>query len=142
MSVSPVPNGTSSTGCRTVIKLPTEPQLDGVLEEDRPTVRNIIYVMHSFKMCKSWSVLPKNHGYEVVGMVDSSTSPEIELRDMDLLKRADPLRVSTVSARMICGPPVTFSIVVFLLRKSEPVILDEQEVVCIQRKRKFWNWGS
>ena len=127
---------------RAVIKLPTEPQLDGVLEEDRSTVRNIIYVMHSFKMCKSWSVLPKDHGYEVVGMVDSNSSPEIELRDMELLKRADPLRVSTVSARMIGGPPVTFSIVVFVLRKSEPVVLEEQDVVCIQRKRKFWNWGT
>jgi hypothetical protein len=141
MSGSPIHAG-ANVSSRAVIKLPTEPQLDGVLEEDRSTVRNIIYVMHSFKMCKSWSVLPKDHGYEVVGMVDSNSSPEIELRDMELLKRADPLRVSTVSARMIGGPPVTFSIVVFVLRKSEPVVLEEQDVVCIQRKRKFWNWGT
>jgi hypothetical protein len=114
--------------------------LDGVLEEDRATVRNVIYVLHSMKMCKSWSALPKNKGYEVVGLVDSATCPEIELSDMELLKRVDFLRISSVSVRMISGPPVTFSIVVFVLRKSEPVVLEEQEVVCIRRKRRFWNY--
>jgi hypothetical protein len=125
-----------------IIKLPSEPQLDGVLEEDRASVRNVIYVLHSMKMCKSWSALPKNKGYEVVGLVDSAVCPEIELRDMELLKQVDPLRISSVSARMISGPPVTFSIVVFVLRKSEPIVLEEQEVLCVRRKRKFWNYWS
>jgi hypothetical protein len=129
-------------GARTVIKLPSEPLLDAVLEEDRVTVRNVIYVMHSLKMCKSWSALPRNQGYEVVGLVDSATYPEVELGDLELLKRVDTLRVNTVSVRMISGPPVTFSVVVFVLRKSEPVVLEEQDVVCIRRKRKFWNWGG
>ncbi len=126
----------------TVIKLPNEPLLDGVLEEDRANVRNVIYVLHSLKMCKSWSALPKNQGYEVVGIIDTETCQEVEARDMELLKRVDPLRISTVATRLICGPPVTFSIVVFILRKSEPVVLEEQEVVCIRRKRKFWSWGG
>jgi hypothetical protein len=125
---------------RTTIKLPVEPPLDGVLEEDRVTVRNVICVMHSLKICKSWSALPKNQGYEVVGMVDDSACPEIDLRDMELFKRVDPLRVNTVLVRMISGPPVTFSVVVFVLRKSEPVVLEELDVVCIRRKRKFWTW--
>ena len=134
---------TSDVESRAVIKLPNEPLLDGVLEEDRSTVRNVIYVLHAMKMCKSWSALPKNKGYEVVGLVDTSTYPEVELRELELLKRVDLLRISSVSVRMISGPPVTFSIVVFVLRKSEPVVLEEQEVVCIRRKRKFWNfWGS
>lgn len=113
--------------------------LDGVLEEDRPNVRNVIYVLHSLKICKSWSALPKNQGYEVVGMVDTETCQEVELRDMELLKQVDPLRVNSVCTRLICGPPVTFSVVVFILRKSEPVVLEEQEVLCIRRKRKFWS---
>lgn len=127
---------------RSVIKIPTEPLLDGVLEEDRVTVRNIIYVMHSLKMCKSWSALPKNQGYEVIGMVDDSTYPEVDLRELDLFRRVDPLRVNNVSVRMTSSPPVTFSVVVFVLRKSEPVVLEEQDVVCIRRKRKFWSWSS
>ena len=122
----------------TVVKIPHEPMLDGVLEEDRPNVRNVIYVLHSLKICKSWSALPKNQGYEVVGMVDTETCQEVELRDMELLKQVDPLRVNSVCTRLICGPPVTFSVVVFILRKSEPVVLEEQEVLCIRRKRKFW----
>jgi hypothetical protein len=28
---------------------------------------------------------------------------------------------------------------VYILRKSEPVVLEEQEIVQIQRKRKFWS---
>lgn len=123
------------------IKLLSEPVLDGVLDEDRMNVRNVIYVLHSLKLCTSWSAVPKNKGYEVIGMVESATVPEIELREMELLKRVDPLRISTVSVRMISGPPVTFSIVVFVQRKSEPIVLDEQDVVInIRRKRKFWDW--
>jgi len=126
----------------TIVKIPHEPMLDGVLEEDRPNVRNVIYVLHSLKICKSWSALPKNQGYEVVGMVDTETCQEVELRDMELLKQVDPLRVNSVCTRLICGPPVTFSVVVFILRKSEPVVLEEQEVLCIRRKRKFWRLWS
>lgn len=127
---------------QSIIKLPCEPSLDGVLEEDRATVRNVIYVLHSFKICKSWSALPKDKGYEVVGMVDSLTCPEIELRDLETLKSVDPLRISTITVKMIAGPPFTFSVAVFIMRKSEPVVLEEQEVVSIRRKRKFWNWGG
>ena len=124
------------------IVLPSEPVLDGVLEEDRLNVRNVIYMLHALKLCKSWSVVPKNHGYEVVGMVDNAGAPEIELRDLELLKQVDLLRISTVSVRMISGPPVTFAVVVFINRKSEPVVLDEQDVVVsIRKKRKFWQWG-
>jgi len=125
------------------IKLPTEPVLDGVLEEDRMNVRNVIYMLHSLKLCKSWSALPKNQGYEVIGMVDSATVPEIELREMELLKRVDPLRISHVSVRMISGPPVTFSVVVFVNRKSEPIVLEEQDItVSIRKKRNFWDWSG
>jgi hypothetical protein len=126
-----------STGIQK-IKMANEPVLDGVLEEDRVTVRNIIYVLHALKLCSSWSVTPKNQGYEVIGLVDTKSNNEVDIRDMELIKRVDPLRVNSVSARVIGGQTTTFSVVIFLLRKSEPVILEEQEIVQIQRKRKFW----
>jgi hypothetical protein len=129
-------------GAPVIIKMPHEPLLDAVLEDDRPNVRNVIYVMHSLRVCKTWSALPKDKGYEVVGLIDTDTCHEIDMRDMDLIKRVDPLRISSVSARLISGPPVTFSIVVFILRRSEPVVLEEQEVVQIRKKRKFWNWSA
>lgn len=122
------------------VKLPSEPVLDGVHEDDRPTVRNVIYVMHALKLCQSWSVSAKDQGYEVVGTITSQAGfIEIELRDMELIRRVDPLRVSTVCVRMIGTAP---NLVVFVLRRSEPVVLEEQEIVHIQRKRKFWLGGS
>lgn len=124
-----------------VIKLPVEPVLDGVLEEDRATVRNVIYMLHALKLCVSWSVSPKNQGYEVLGAVDTKpgTISDIDLRDMELIRKVDPLRVTSVCARVLGGPNATMSLVVFVMRRSEPVVLEEQEIVHIQRKRKFWS---
>lgn len=134
MSSSP-PRGTP-------IKIPSEPVLDGVLDEDRQTVRNVIYVLHALKLCQSWSVTPKNQGYEVVGSVDTKTNITIELRDLELIRKVDPLRVTSAGARVIGGSNPTFSVVVFVLRRSEPVVLEEQEIMQIQRKRKFWMGGG
>jgi hypothetical protein len=124
------------------VKLAAEPVLDGVLDEDRATVRNVIYVLHALKLCVSWSVTPKNQGYEVNGTVDCKTNQEIELRDMELIKRVDLLRVNSVCVRVLGGPNPTLSLSVYILRKSEPVVLEEQEIVQIQRKRKFWLGGG
>jgi hypothetical protein len=126
----------------TVIKLQSEPVLDGVLEEDRQTVRNVIYVLHALKLCQSWSVTAKNKGYEVVGSVDTKVNSLIELRDLELIRKVDPLRVNSVGASIIGGGSPTVSVVVFVLRRSEPVVLEEQEVLQIQRKRKFWSGGG
>lgn len=124
-----------------MIKLPAEPVLDGVLEEDRATVRNVIYMLHALKLCISWSVSPKHQGYEVVGSVDvkPGMATDIEFRDMELIRKVDPLRVTSICARALGGPSATFTLVVFVLRRSEPVVLEEQEIVHIQRKRKFWS---
>jgi hypothetical protein len=133
-----------SDGSPAAIKLPSEPVLDGVHEEDRPTVRNVIYVMHALKLCLSWSVTPKNQGYEVTGSIDArpATVTDIELRDMELIRKVDPLRVTSVATRVLGGSSPTLSLTVFILRKSEPVVLEEQEIVHIQRKRKFWLGAS
>lgn len=134
-------SGVCDSGARSVVKIPTEPVLDGVSDEDRTTVRNVIYTMYSFKMCKSWSVLPKDKGYEVTGTVAESCH-DIDMKDLELLKIVDPLRVHSISIQMIKAPTPTFNIVVMVLRKTEPIVLEEQDVVCIKRKRAFWNWRS
>ena len=124
-----------------VIKLSSEQVLDGVHDEDRPNVRNVIYVMHALKLCLSWSVTPKNQGYEVTGSIDTrpATVTDIELRDMELIRKVDPLRVTSVATRVLGGSSPILSLTVFILRKTEPVIMEEQEIVHIQRKRKFWH---
>jgi len=123
------------------IKLPAEPVLDGVLEEDRANVRNIIYVLHALKLCISWSVSPKQQGYEISGSIENKPgiTVDVELRDMELIRKVDPLRVTSVCARMLGGPNATLTVVVFVLRRSEPVMLEEQEIVQVKRKRKFWS---
>jgi hypothetical protein len=133
---------TSTQMERTIIKLPSEPVLDGVQEEDRPNVRNVIYLLYGLKLCISWSVTPKNQGYEVTGSVDCKANLDIERRDMECIHKVDPLRVTSVSVHILGGNSPTVSLVVFVLRKSEPVVLEEQEIVHVQRKRKFWFGGS
>jgi len=115
--------------------------LDGVLEEDRANVRNIIYVLHALKLCISWSVSPKQQGYEISGSIENKPgiTVDVELRDMELIRKVDPLRVTSVCARMLGGPNATLTVVVFVLRRSEPVMLEEQEIVQVKRKRKFWS---
>lgn len=126
----------------TQIKLSAEPVLDGVLDEDRQTVRNVIYVLHALKLCQSWSVTPSSQGYEVVGTVDTKANTTVELRDLELIRKVDPLRVTSAGARVIGGTNPTFSVIVTVLRRSEPVVLEEQDILQIRRKRKFWMGGS
>ena len=126
----------------TAIKLDNEPVLDGVHEDDRATVRNVIYLLHALKLCQSWSVTSKDQSYEVLGSVDTKVgkTTDIHFRDMEVIGKVDPLRVTPAGMRVIGGS--TFYIVVSVLRKSEPIVLEEQEVLQIRRKRKFWSWGS
>jgi hypothetical protein len=124
------------------IKLPEEPALDGVSEEDRRTVRNVIYVVHALKLCISWSVAAKNQGYEITGIINNNTNTEIHQRDMEAIRCVDPLRVNSISTRVLGGVNPTFTLVVHVLRKSEPVVLEEQDVIQIRRKRRFWSGGS
>ena len=119
-----------------------EPTLDGVLEEDRPTVGNVITVLRKLKLCSAWSAISKNQGYEVIGTVDTKNNTEVFMADMELIKTIDPLRVTSVSVRVLGGTTPTFTLVVFVLRKSEPVVLEEQEVVLIRKKRLFWSGGG
>ena len=136
-------SSTSDRPVNTAIKMPFEPVLDGVLDEDRLNVRNVIYVLHALNLCQSWSVTPKNKGYEIVGSVDTKINTLIEYRDLELLRKVDPLRINSAGINVIGGTNPTFSVVVFVLRKSEPVILEEQDIIRIQRKRKFWGgFGS
>ncbi len=80
----------------------------------------------------------KSQGYEVAGLVDTKANCEIDLGDMELIQKVDPLRVNLVALRVLGGQNATLSMAIFILRKSEPVVLEEQEIVRIQLKRKFW----
>jgi hypothetical protein len=117
----------------------TEPALQGVKQDDRTLVRNVLYMLHACKhperMCTSWSVTNNRtgSGYEIIGLIDQSKDYEIFKEDFDLIKLADPLRVQSISLRKSCD---ALQIVIKVLSKSEPVMMTEIEVMSIQRKRR------
>ena len=118
----------------------SEPALQGVKQEDRTLVRNVIYLLHACKhperLCMSWSVTNSRSGsgYEVTGLLDPSKDFEIFKEDFDLLKLADPLRVQSISLRKTGD---TSQIVIKVLSRSEPIMMTELEVLTIQKKRKL-----
>ena len=117
----------------------TEPSLQGVKQDDRVMVRNILYLLHACKhperMCTSWSVtnMRNGTGYEIIGLIDQSKDYEIFKEDLDLIKLADTLRVQSISLRKSGD---ALQIVIRVLSKSEPIMMTEMEVVSIQKKRK------
>lgn len=117
----------------------TEPSLQGVKQDDRVMVRNILYLLHACKhperMCTSWSVtnMRNGTGYEIIGLIDQSKDYEIFKEDLDLIKLADTLRVQSISLRKSGD---ALQIVIRVLSKSEPIMMTELEVVSIQKKRK------
>lgn len=121
----------------------SEPALQGVKQEDRNLVRNVIYLLHVCKhparMCVSWSVTNSrsNDGYEVTGFLESGKDFEIFKEDLDMISLADPLRVKSISiARSGDSSP---RIVIKVLSHSEPIMLTELDVLTVQRRKRAWS---
>jgi hypothetical protein len=130
--------GASESRC---IRLPCEPVLDGVNEEDRNTVRDVIYVVHALKSFASWSVTPRDHYYEVVALTDPKSGAEITWHELDLIKTVNRMRIDHLSVQGVVGQPGALSLVLHIMRKSEPVAIEEYEILRVQKKRRFY-WGS
>ncbi len=116
----------------------TEPALQGVKQEDRVLVRNIIYLLHACKhperLCVSWNVATTRNGYEVTGFLDPSKDFEILKEQLDLITLADPLRIQGISIRK---SGETTQILVRVLSKSEPIMMTELDIVTVQKKRRM-----
>ena len=116
----------------------TEPNIQGVKQEDRNTVRNVIYLLHACKhperLCLSWNVSNTRNGYEITGLLDPTKDFEIFKCDLDMISMADPLRVQSIS---VCKRGDAPQIVIRVLSKSEPVMLTEMELLTVQKKRRL-----
>lgn len=120
-----------------IIALPVEPVLTAVKEEDKVNVRNIIYVVHALKVCTSWSVNSTAHGYEIVGLLDTKKELSVDMNDMELIKKVDTLRIQRIAVCMLPGsntPTVRISV----LAHGEPILLQEYDILRIQKKRKWF----
>jgi len=116
----------------------TEPALQGVKQEDRILVRNIIYLLHACKhperLCVSWTVATTRNGYEVTGFLDPSKDFEILKEHLDVISLADPLRIQSISVRKTGDSP---QILIKVLSKSEPIMMTELDIVTVQKKRRM-----
>lgn len=116
-----------------------EPALQGVKQDDRTLVRNVLYVLHACKhperLCTSWSVTNTRtgNGYDVIGLIERSKDYEIFKEDLDLIKLTDTLRVQSISLRKSGD---ALQIVIRILSRSEPIMMTELEVMSIQKKRR------
>lgn len=116
----------------------SEPALQGVKQEDRVLVRNVIYLLHACKhperLCVSWNVANTRNGYEVTGYMDASKDFEILKEHLDLITLADPLRIKSIAIRK-AGE--TTQIIIRILSSTEPVMMTELEVVTVQKRRRL-----
>ena len=127
-------------GMAELIVLPSEPVLTAVKEEDKTNVRNVIYILHSLKICSSWSVNPVDQGYEIVGLFYTDRELSVDLNDLELLKQVDSLRVRRVAVCLMGGQNMP-SLKIRILAHGEPIVLQEFDILRIQKKRK-WFGGS
>ena len=116
----------------------TEPALQGVKQEDRILVRNVIYMLHACKhpdrLCVSWTVSNTRNGYDVTGFMDPAKDFEVWKEDLELIAQVDPLRVQSISIRKSGETP---QILIKVLSKSEPVMLTELDVVTVHKRRRM-----
>ena len=116
----------------------TEPSIQGVKQEDRTLVRNVIYLLHACKhperLCLSWSVSNTRNGYEITGLLDPAKDFEIFKADLDMISMADQLRVQSIS---VCKRGDAPQIVIRVLSRSEPIMMTELEVLTVQKKRRM-----
>ena len=133
----------------TPVKIPSklqitisEPALQGVKQEDRTTVRNVIYLLHACKhparMCVSWNVANARDGtgYEITGFLDPSKDYEIFKEELEMIALADPLRVKSISVGKTGDAP---RIMIKVLSRSEPVMMTEFDVLTVHKKRRLWS---
>jgi hypothetical protein len=116
----------------------TEPALQGVKQEDRTLVRNVIYLLHACKhperLCVSWTVATTRAGYEVTGFLDPSKDFEILKEHLDLISLADPLRIQSISIRKTGDAP---QILIKVLSNSQPIMMTELDIVTVRKRRRM-----
>ena len=148
---SPIPmehNGDNMASFKDIPTIPLniqipmlEPALQGVKQEDRVLVRNVIYLLHACKhparLCVSWNVAAtrRGDGYEITGLLDPTKDFEIFKEDLDYIALADPLRVKSICIRRVGDAP---QIVICVVSKTEPIMMTELDVVTLRKKRRMW----
>ena len=107
---------------------------DAVRDEDKPTMRNLVYVLEGLcvpvRIFHSWSLLPVGKNYEITAILQKNF--QLTLSDLLLLQSVDELRVRVVTLE---GTSDRCQLKMVITSKAEPIMLSEQDFVCIRKKR-------
>jgi hypothetical protein len=110
--------------------------LEGVHEEDRPIVRNVVAVIEVLKKQKlftSWTCHVGAGFYMVTAHIDD-VEFEFSARELETLHEVSPLRVLSVS---IHRQGARCSLKVRVSDRNQPLMLTETQVLHV-RKRSRW----
>jgi hypothetical protein len=113
-----------------------DPCLERVHEEDRPIVRNVVTAIQAIKreeIFSSWTCLPGKGHYTVEAHI-KDVDFEFSSRELDMLHDVSPLRILSVSIKMLGGK---CSLRVRISDRNEPIMLTETQVLHV-RKRSKW----
>ena len=107
---------------------------DAVRDEDKSTMRNLVYVLEGLcvpvRIFHSWSLLPVGKNYEITAILQKNF--QLTLSDLLLLQSVDELRVRVVTLE---GTSDRCQLKMVITSKAEPIMLSEQDFVCIRKKR-------
>ncbi len=132
----------SAGGLSTAVVQIEEPSLDGVKEEDRSAIREIISVLHSLQIpspiCKSWAVTvtPNGQHYDIIAHLTGNDC-EVYLEDMEVVRRLDNPRFVSISVKVLPTPHIR----VRVASRDVPVSVTECDIIRI-RKRRWWSFGK
>ncbi len=110
--------------------------LEGVLEEDRPVVRNVIAALEAVKRTKlftSWNCVV-GQGHYLVTAYMAEGDWELGSRELDTVHEVNPLRVVSVS---VATHGQRACVKVRVSDRNQPLMLTETQLVHV-RKRSRW----
>ena len=110
--------------------------LQGVHEEDRPIVRNVVAAIEHLKKEKlftSWTCTVAKGHYLVTAYIGDGDW-ELGARELDVVHEVNPLRVVAVSVQSQGGRA---AVRVRISDRNEPLMMTETQIVHL-RKRSRW----
>lgn len=119
----------------TNLKVSEKYVIDGVMDEDRDLVRDVLCVLSGLELCSSWSVTPLDKCYEIHAIIDCSKKDmDIEMKDLELIQSVDPHRIQYLALR--CNS-ARQQLIARILKKSEPIFVEERDIIRIKKRRTF-----
>jgi hypothetical protein len=122
-----------------------EPLLSNVPLVDRMVVRNVLYAAWALQDTDidqiPWNVENKDWGYIIT--LSFSESFSISLKDLELIKDLNPLRIEHIMLRNADKPQIGDTVfgavlVIKFLNQDQPVTFTELEVVRVRKKHRGW----